>query len=122
MQKIYSLWDAAVYLEKNLKSKPKDARYWYGYLKNNSENYLKQDGYKLVCHVLEGKLTFTEASLKAFIKVHEKPNNAKPATVAPKGKRYDRSNPQKWNDRRSSGRNRDAHFIRSKQHDCQQYG
>lgn len=105
MEKIYSLWDASVYLEHNLKSKGKDARQWYGYLKHNPQKYLEQDGYKVVYHLLDGKLTYTEASLKAFIKAHQKPKKVKPATVAPVGSKNGRSNSKKRNDRKSSGRN-----------------
>lgn len=66
--KYLTLYEASVYLEKHAKESRK-ANMWFGYLKHNAVKYMEQDGCKVVSHVIEGKLHYTESSLKAFIKV-----------------------------------------------------
>lgn len=88
---VLSVWEAALFLEKQLPKR--DARAWYGYLKQNPKKYLEQDGYKVICHVIDGKQVYTEAALKAFVKAHGKQ----------KGAKNDRSNSQR---RKNSKRSR----------------
>ena len=66
--KYLTLHEASVYLEKHAKDSRK-ANMWFGYLKHNSRKFMDQDGYKVISHVIDGELHYTEASLKAFIKV-----------------------------------------------------
>ncbi|HCJ0470774.1 hypothetical protein ABTB45_16580 [Acinetobacter baumannii] len=70
-----SVWEAALFLERELPKR--DARGWYGYLKQNPRKYLEQDGYKIVCHVIDGRQVYTDAALKAFVKAHKKLKGAK---------------------------------------------
>lgn len=63
--KFLTMWEASAYLANALTHR--DQRGWFGYLKNNSRDYLKQDGYRLNYHIANGKLVYTEAALKAFI-------------------------------------------------------
>mgnify|MGYP003483542284 FL=1 len=61
-----TLYQASEYLAKKMGER--SANLWYGYLKHNPRKYLEQDGYKVVFHLQDGKMCYTEASLKAFMK------------------------------------------------------
>lgn len=78
-QAYLSVYKASEYLAKHLKERT--ANLWYGYLKHNPKQYLQQDGYKVVCHVIDGKACYTEASLKAFIKAMGSAERRKEVTV-----------------------------------------
>lgn len=73
-QAYMSISQACKYLAKHAEDK-KTEKMWFGYLANNSRIYMKQHGYKIVSHVIDGKLCYTEDALKAFIKILGKPSD-----------------------------------------------
>ena len=85
-QAYMSISQACKYLAKHAEDK-KTEKMWFGYLANNSRIYMKQHGYKIVSHVIDGKLCYTEDALKAFIKIlgntKSKKTAKKPATYKP---------------------------------------
>lgn len=65
----YTIREAAAYLARHLKKK--SSKQWWGYLKNNPYKWQNQHGIKINCHVINGEIVYTEAALKAFIRLHE---------------------------------------------------
>ncbi len=68
-----SINEACKYLAKNSKEKRTEQQ-WFGYLKHNARKYMEQDGYKIVSHVIGGRLCYTKASLQAFVQTMGDPN------------------------------------------------